>query len=328
MQAVNNDATGDGDRSNLHDCMSVATGPCFKVERRDLLQFFGIEDLPGRAADQHAPAFAEGLIDAINLEADRGYLGEHIGLRLVGAENDLPAREFEVDWKRNRPSFGREDDSPHTACGQMGVTVLPGQRLQRRMAACSSPPWRPLDIAAREGERGRIEGESEEIEGSGTQASVGIALEVLEIVGIDTHLLGELVGGETKLISALDHPPGQIAWTSERGRIGFRARARAADGANWRCGVRSWCHGIHCELEYGRPIGRKVPMKDDLGLLATEAKTRGGRGQMRAGDDRVASGVDPATLLLADNHNRAMGMSCTVGTHRPQQKLAKAAVSS
>ncbi len=127
---MHDDATSDGFRSDLHDSMAVAAGPCFKVERRDLLQFFGIEDLPGRTADQHAPAFAEGLVDPIDLESDHGKLREPIGLRLVGAEDDLPARELEVDGQRNRPPFRRVDDTPHTACGEMGVTVLPGQGVE------------------------------------------------------------------------------------------------------------------------------------------------------------------------------------------------------
>ncbi len=110
------------------------------------------------------------------------------------------------------------------------------------MAACSSLPWRPLNIAAGKGERARIQGESDEIEGSGTQASVGIALEVLEIVGIDTYALGQLVGGETELIPTLDHPPGQVAWTKESGRSGLWTRARAIGRVDWRCGMGSRCH--------------------------------------------------------------------------------------
>ena len=78
-----------------------------------------------------------------------------------------------------------------------------------------SPPDSAIEVVSR--------AESDEIEGSGAQTGVGIALEVLEIGGIDAHTLGQLIGREAELIPTVDHPPGQVAGSSQIGRTGLRS---------------------------------------------------------------------------------------------------------
>lgn len=94
---MHNDTTCDRDRSDLHQFVAVATGPRLKVERREPPHLVGIIDMMGRAADEHAPTFTQRLIDTIDLESDHRLGSEKSGFGNVGAEDDLPGRELEVD---------------------------------------------------------------------------------------------------------------------------------------------------------------------------------------------------------------------------------------
>ena len=68
-------------------------------------------------------------------------------------------------------------------------------------------------------------------------------------------------------------------------------------------------------------------MKDDLGVSARwRHGGEPGLGAVEIG--RACRRADPPDLCLADDHDGTVGMSRTVGAHRPQQQLVKAAVAS
>ena len=136
---VDDDTTCDGDGGDLHQRVALTTGPRLEVERRESIYFVRIVNAMCWTANEDAPAFTEGLIDAIDLESDDELLLDKIGLGHIGAEDDLSRRELEVDGQCNGPSFGREDDAAYPTSSQIRVTLVPRQSYERGMAACSSP---------------------------------------------------------------------------------------------------------------------------------------------------------------------------------------------
>ena len=190
-----------------------------------------------RSADEDAPALAESLIDAIDLEPDHGFRLEEVGLRHICTEDHLLARELEVDGQRNGPPLSREDDSADAPGSQMRVTLLPRQNFERWMVACSSLPGCAVDIASGKSGRGRVQNERDEIQGSEAQAGVCGPLEVLEICRIDAGTPGQLLGGEAELTSAMGDPAGQVTRVGRAGG-GFSALESAAGGTSpWVLGV-------------------------------------------------------------------------------------------
>ena len=135
----------------------------------------------------------------------------------IGAEDDLPARELEVDGQCNGPSFGREGDSSHATSSQMRVALLPGQSFECGMTACSSPAGSAVNIASGKSGRGRVQDERDEIQGSSTQTCVRTPLEVPEIRRIDAGTLRQFLSGEAELLSAMGHSPGKVARVGRTG---------------------------------------------------------------------------------------------------------------
>ena len=197
--------------------VALTTGPCLEVERREPHYFVRIIDDACRTADEDAPALAQRLIDAIGLESDHKLLLENIGLCQIGAEDDLPARELEVDRQCNGPSFGRESDSSHATSSQMRVALLPGQSFECGMTACSSPAGSTVNISSGKSGRGRVQDERDEIQGSSTQTCVRTPLEVPEIRRIDAGTLRQFLSGEAELLSAMGHSPGKVARVGRTG---------------------------------------------------------------------------------------------------------------
>ena len=65
VDPVNDDATGDLLRGDDHDRVPAASGPALQVERRQRHDLVRVVDVPCRSGDEHAPAFAEEVVDRL-----------------------------------------------------------------------------------------------------------------------------------------------------------------------------------------------------------------------------------------------------------------------
>ena len=101
----------------------IAASPRFKVERSEPIAFLGISYAVSATRNHHAPAFAHGFVNAIDLEAHQLHFDSR-GLRFVRAEYDSTLGELEVHRKCDRASWAQEDDSPHASHSQVSFALL------------------------------------------------------------------------------------------------------------------------------------------------------------------------------------------------------------
>lgn len=208
---VDNDTTGDGYGRDLHEGMTGPARPGLEIERRKVQDFVWIIDAAGLPADEHTPAFAHGLIDTIDLKPDHRLFLKVMGLREVGADDDVPIGEFEINGKGHGSPFRGIDNTAHPSRSQVGLAMLLRQSFERRMPTRSAPAWCASKVSSLQRERTRVQGERDEIQGSGTQAGIGAPLEVSEVGGIDAGPLGQVFNADAEFILAMEDPSGQVA---------------------------------------------------------------------------------------------------------------------
>ena len=175
--------------------VALTTGPRLEVERRESIYFVRIVNAMCWTANEDAPAFTEGLIDAIDLESDDELLLDKIGLGHIGAEDDLSRRELEVDGQCNGPSFGREDDAglPHQQPNARHIGSLARVAREGWRPALASPGTRSTSPPAR-AVGSRIQDEQRRESGfPAPQTCVGTPLEVPEIRRIDAGTLRQFL---------------------------------------------------------------------------------------------------------------------------------------
>src|SRR5437764_12755441 len=97
----------------------MAAGPGLDAEGSDLFELVGIVDKVGMTADEDAPAFAHGLVDLIDLEADDRAGGGGERTARAGAEDDVTVEVAEVDRQRERDARAEKHEAADTTAGQV-----------------------------------------------------------------------------------------------------------------------------------------------------------------------------------------------------------------
>ena len=165
--------------------------------------------------DQHAPALAHRLVDAVDLEAHPGLAHEGGGRFRCRAHDTSPSlRAKFIGWAT--VPRGTRRRAADTAGSQVRLALRRSQLGQFRVPTGPSAPGGTVHPPAVEVLGRGIERERQEQHRAGAEASPRALLEVAEVAGIDAGLRRHLLDAQAQLGAPPRDPPGEIPGVGRR----------------------------------------------------------------------------------------------------------------
>ena len=164
-------------------------------------QLVGVDDLLSRPGNEHAPAFAHGVVDPIYLEANP----MSVGLRCRGgrssAEHDVTIEDGKVDGHGHRSPLVNRDDPPDATRCEQPITLVAGDDLEDRVGSRPGPARGKAGPLTEQIGHGRAQRRGQADKGAGGCLR-RVFLDVLEVVRRYPSPARNFVAGHAQLTAA------------------------------------------------------------------------------------------------------------------------------